>query len=256
LPWGCFTQRRSGNKYEKEASEFLCHEVIPPVPTGGGISFSPHEAEIFLRTAKLYEAVKALMLFGEEISPRNLTFPQILKEQRDAFEHFMRVIAIKTNMRGQPNPEYIDVNLDKMFSHVYRAAYDTLDWISILLRNKIAEELHGYSASAIEASMPTYYTQIRPKLESVLPRRIAEIRGAKDVGMPAPESIGEYADLVEELKGYHETITRATPSLMDYSKREKRVKWKEYLVLFLIGVAFTALGIAAYNAWWPWPTSQ
>jgi hypothetical protein len=165
-----------------------------------GIFFSNTEAAKLQQIVQLYEIVKSALLFGEEVSPQNVTLPQILKEQRDALDHFIRVLAVKTGAKVQPSNDYVEINLDKAFSHVYRAAYDTLDWISIILRAKINMELGTYSTSAIQASIPEYYSTMRPRIDSVIPEKIAQIRGVKDIGVPEPKSILEYADLVIELK--------------------------------------------------------
>lgn len=207
------------------------------------LSFSIKEIEKLEELVKLYDAVKAVILFGEEISPHNVTFPQILKELRDAFDHLMRVFAAKIGAKAAPTEDYVEINLDKAFSHVYRSAYDALDWISIIIRAEISIELDGYSTSAIEASLPAYYTTIKPRLESAIPQGIARIRGMKDIGAPEPKSISEYANLVEELKGYRETIINAKLSLIDYSKREKKAKLRQNLIAGLVGAAITGLGV-------------
>ena len=137
--------------------------------------FTPEETNKLRDTVKLYEAVKAIILFGEEISPNNVTLPQILKELRDAFDHCMRVVAAKTNINVVKDEEYVGKNLDKVFGHTFRCAYDVLDWVSIILRSKIQNELKKHSASAIAASLPTYYTTIKPRLENIIPQEIARI---------------------------------------------------------------------------------
>ena len=207
------------------------------------ICFSGEEATKLYEMARLYDPVKAIILFGEEIAPHNITLPQILKELRDAFDHFMRVVAAKTGLKVGFDNKYLEINLDKAFSHVYRAAYDALDWVSIILRNKISVELAQYSAAAIQASIPDYYAIIRPTIESVIPAKIAEIRATKDIGAPDPKSIMEYADYVEELKKYWDAIVTAKPSLMDYSKREKKARVREWGIAFLIGAATAGLAM-------------
>lgn len=204
--------------------------------------FTPEETNKLRDTVKLYEAVKAIMLFGEEISPSNVTLPQILKELRDAFDHCMRVVAAKTNI-SVVNSGYVETNLDKVFGHVFRCAYDVLDWVSIILRSKIQTELTKYSPSAIAASLPTYYTTIRPRLENTIPQEIARIRGMKDIGAPEQKSILEYAGYVTEIRQYWETIVSVKPSLMDYSHKETRAKIRERIIFALIGAAITVLGI-------------
>jgi len=206
--------------------------------------FAPKETAKLRDIVELYGAVKATVLFGEEISPGNVTLPQILKELRDAFDHFMRVVAAKTNISGESSEEYIEKNLDKVFDHVFRCAYDVLDWVSIILRSRIQNELNKHSASAIAASLPTYYTTIRPRLENIIPQEIARIRGMKDIGAPEQRSILEYTNYVAEIRQYWETIAGVKPSLNDYSRKEKGEKTRERIIYALISAAITGvLGI-------------
>jgi len=207
------------------------------------LRFTPEETAKLRDVVKLYEAVKAAMLFGEEISPANVTLPQVLKELRDAFDHFVRVIAAKTHISAVNGEEYMEKNLDKVFGHVYRCAYDVLDWLSIILRSRIQIELTKHSPSAIAASLPAYYTTIRPRLENTIPQEIARIRGMKDIGAPEQKSILEYASYVAEIKQYWETIVGVKPSLMDYSRKETRAKIRERIIFALIGAAITGLAI-------------
>lgn len=205
------------------------------------IIFSVEEANKLRDTVKLYEAVKAFILFGEEISPSNYTLPQILKELRDAFDHFMRVAAVKTGVNTVKEENYVDKNLDKVFGHVFRCAYDVLDWVSIILRKKIQVELEEYSSSTISVSIPTYYTTIKPNLENKIPQAIARVRELKDVGAPEQKNIEEYTHYVAELKQYWETIVNAKPSLIDCSRREKRTNIRRIIISALIGAAITAV---------------
>lgn len=210
----------------------------------GGISFSTEEAAQLDEIVRLYESVKAVILFGEEIAPENVTLPQILKELRDAFDHLMRVFAVKSGVREEDyNDKYVEQNLSKAFGHVYRSAYDALDWLSIILRNMIQMELDEYSPSAIRAAIPDYYSTIKPRIEGFMAHKIAQIRGAKDIGMPQPSSIQEYAELVIEIKGYWDKILNAKPGLIDYSKTEKKAKLKEYLIIILITAIITGLAV-------------
>jgi hypothetical protein len=203
------------------------------------VSFSDKESEYLKRIAELYDSVKTLVLYAEEIDPENRTHPQVLKEFRDALEHIIRVIAHKVGLKSSDVVDYQEKNLDKAYGHVYRAAYDTLDWVSILLRRKISEELKGYSASAINASLPNYYSKIRPRIEGEIPINIARVRGIKDIGSPSLEAIEEYLDLAEELKKYYEAVTKAKAGLISYAKDERRDKCKDILlrdVLMALGV--------------------
>ena len=211
------------------------------------ISFTAKESAKLGDMVKLFEATKAVILFAEEVADDHMALPQITKELRDTLDHMMRVIAYKVGVRGQVDSQYGETNLDKAFGHLYRAAYDALDWLSIVLRHRITMQLSKYSCSAIEAALPDYYTLIKPRLDSAIPGRIADIRGRKDVGAPNIQSIEEYADLVKDLKNWWEKVVGAEASLMDYAKRERGGRRRDHLVRALIGAGGAAL--AAILTW-------
>jgi len=207
------------------------------------ISFSDEESAKLREMVTLYDPTKAVILFAEEISPRNITLPQIMKELRDALDHLMRVVADKVVPERRDDSGYGGKNLDKAFGHLYRAAYDALDWVSIILRARIDTQLSKYSTSAIEASLPDYYPVIKPRLEGFIPEKIAQIRANKDIGAPDPQSIQEYAGLVKEMKDYWQKVVAAEPSLIDYAKKETGGKRKERIIIGLITAACVALGV-------------
>ena len=223
------------------------NRTIAPASILIPLTFSSHDTAKLQRIAELYEAVKVMILFGEEISPNNFTLPQILKELRDAFDHIMRVIAAKLGLKSGAGEDYTQINLDKVFGHVYRCAYDVMDWVSLILRARIEGELKKYSSNAITAAIPTYYSVIRPRLYSTIPQEIAKIRGNKDIGSPDPKAISEYADCVYDLKEYWDTVVRAKDGLIDYANREKGKKLIEYAVVFILGIITAAIvGVAIW----------
>lgn len=207
------------------------------------ISFSDEESAKLREMVELYDPTKAVILFAEEIEERNITLPQIMKELRDALDHIMRVVADKVVPEKRADSGYGEKNLDKAFGHLYRAAYDALDWVSIILRARINTQLSKYSTSAIEASLPDYYPVIKPRMESSIPQQIAQIRTNKDIGAPDPQSIQEYASLVKELKDYWHKVVAAESGLIDYSKKESGGKRRERIIMGLIGAACVGLGV-------------
>jgi hypothetical protein len=71
----------------------------------------------------------------------------------------MRVFAFKFGLK-EADEKYAVINLDKAFGHVYRAGYDLLDFISIVLRKKIRNELESISSEALATIFPEYYREI------------------------------------------------------------------------------------------------
>lgn len=211
------------------------------------VSFSAEESSILRRMVEFYEGVKALILYVEEIEDANFGNPEMLKELRDALEHLMRVIACKTGLRNEPDIDYSETNLDKAFGHVYRAGFDALDWLSIVLRRKINRELSPYSTSAIQASLPEYYGVMRPAIEGRIAGRIAEVRASKDIGVTGRVAIEEYAGLVFELKDYWGRVSAAKPSLVEYADKERGERRKAWALKAVLVLA--AAGVGAFLTW-------
>ena len=59
------------------------------------LTFNVRETEIIKETVELYIFVKELLLYNEIIDPDSYTFPQVINELRNAYDHFNRVLAEK-----------------------------------------------------------------------------------------------------------------------------------------------------------------
>lgn len=75
------------------------------------------------------------MLIAEEIAEKGEIFIQPLKEQRDAFDHLMRCYGVyfshQETVGGENLEKYVLINLDKACGHIYRAFFDTADWLTL-----------------------------------------------------------------------------------------------------------------------------
>ena len=71
----------------------------------------------------------------------------------------MRAEAVEKEYNtGIENPEeYVEKNLDKALGHEYRAFFDTADWFSIQLRQKITNILSSYTSDTIHKTIPNSY---------------------------------------------------------------------------------------------------
>ena len=144
------------------------------------LTFDVRETEKIKETVELYLFVKKLLLYNEIIDPDSYTFPQAINELRNAYDHFNRVLAEKLNIVEKKEDGYSIESLNKALGHVYRACYDTLDWLSINIKEELINELKLFSPSAIKEVIPNYYSEIIisiPKYE----RRIAELKARKDI---------------------------------------------------------------------------
>lgn len=167
---------------------------------------------------ELYGKVKELIIFCEENQEEFKTNLHIVKELRDAFDHLMRVFAVKLELKEGRGDGYIQTSLDKVLGHVFRAGYDTLDFATIILRDKINKEVSDFSPSAIQASIPNYYSEIRPSVESIT-TDIIKLRNNKDIAQPSPELFNEYFKNVIKLQEMFKQIVIAKPSLIEYANK-------------------------------------
>ena len=128
------------------------------------LSFNELETAKIKESVELYLFVKELLIYNEIIDPNSYTFPQIINELKNAYDHFNRVLADKLELTEKKDDDYSIKTLDKALGHIYRACYDALDWLSINITQEVREELTPYSHEFIKEVMPTYYKEIRPAL--------------------------------------------------------------------------------------------
>jgi len=190
---------------------------------------------------KLYLEVRKLMLYADEIHPEKKTFIPPINEIRNAFDHLMRVFAVKLELKTASEEDYINNNLDRVFGHVYRAAFDLLDYISICLRDKFLDEIDGISTEALNAVFPEYYQKIRPDIEKAS-TDISDIRSKKDIGDPKIGDVIKYAEIIERLKSHLNKILEIKPSLIEYEDRKKKEvrKSKFFEILIYIAIAIVS----------------
>jgi len=120
------------------------------------------------RLTELYLVVKELIIYFEEVNPEQKSDIQPINELRNAFDHMMRVSAAVLEIEPQADAQqYILTNIDKAFGHVYRAGYDTVDYLSLTLKAVISEDLNAFSVDAISKALPEYYTTIKPDIEQI-----------------------------------------------------------------------------------------
>ena len=69
----------------------------------------------------MYGRVKELIVFCEENHEDFKSNLHVVKELRDAFDHLMRIFAVKFGIKDEQEEDYIKINMDKVYGHVYRA---------------------------------------------------------------------------------------------------------------------------------------
>ena len=210
------------------------------------ISFNEQETAKIRETVELYLFVKELLIYNEIIDPDSYTFPQIINELKNAYDHFNRVLAEKLEITENRGDEYSINTLDKALGHIYRACYDALDWLSINITQDVKEDLRSFSHEAIREVIPTYYKEIRPALPRY-ERRITALRTEKDIASINDDALSEYTQIVKDLSDIRQKIKDSVDALAEYDS--KKNKEKRLLDLRNIGVGVIIGLIIAAVSW-------
>lgn len=178
--------------------------------------------------------------------PIKKTFLQPTLELKYAFDHLMRVYAYKFGFKSA-DAEYVDINLHKIFGHVYRAGYDSLDYLSIQFRKELLNEAGDFSPETLVKIFPKYYREIKPDFE-IADHEISKIRARKDIGDPNADGLIEYVEIVKRLENHLREFDKIKVSLIEYEnkqkKREKDSHVRESILLIvaaIIGAIATAI---------------
>lgn len=191
---------------------------------------------------ELYQVVKELIIFFEENNPDKKADIQPINELRNAFDHLMRAISVWIGTKQKEIPDnYIMTHIDKAFGHVYRAGYDTVDFLSLTIRGSIVKLLDNYHIDAIKTVMPEYYSRIRPDVETIT-SELTKYRASKDVADSDASHLIQYACRVKDLVEYNKTIIQKLPSLTEANQKIKRNGRKELAVKILIPIVTAVLG--------------
>lgn len=190
----------------------------------------------------LYNTIKSLYALCEETDTELNTNLQPLNEFRAALDHLMRIVGIEKT--DEYNGKSAVDESKKLRSHLRRALFDICDMISINYRTKIIDVLEGYEVEEINSAIPTYYSDIRPKIEEIS-ENIANLRTSKRFSNVSEEetAVDEYPKVIEELKGYYTTINKAIPSLIDIKKKNKKKKLNNMIAQKIIPIASIIVAI-------------
>lgn len=125
---------------------------------------------------------------------------------------------------------------------MYRAFFDTADWISIQLRNLIITELENYDSDCIKKTVPNYYSEIRPDIVQIN-EDIAKARNNKDVTSKTGtiEQVKKYRKLIDKLSKYYKKVTRAKDSLEEINNEQKRKSKAKITIQIVIGLLIAAV---------------
>lgn len=202
---------------------------------------------------EMYGDAKALALYAEEIDIGFNTFLQPTRETSQAFDHLVRAKSYEYGVGHDPqskevDPSYITDALDKTLGHVYRAFFDSADWMALCLRERIREDLENYSRECITAVLPDYYSEMRPRIDEIS-KNIAKFREEKDVSDKDKmiEQVRNYYAAVNELTKSCEKVRSSVPALDEYSAKETKennaATHHGIKVGLLIGLFCTLVGV-------------
>jgi hypothetical protein len=187
--------------------------------------------------AKLYAQTKRLILTAEELDPELRSCIPIIKELRDAFDHLMRYVSdyFTENPKG---PEYQDAQLDKALGHVFRASYDAMDSLAILLKLRLHKAMTTHSHEAITVVFPEYFNTHIVKLREI-DNKVIESRRFKDVGGYTPEHLDEYLNFLDQLqKICIEAESRVTEMVRFDKAQKNKSLFQTILTLLGLVIAF------------------
>ena len=227
------------------------------------IEFNEEEGQHFKEIVAFYLEVKKLMINAEEVADESFT--PATEEFRYAFDHLMRVFAFKLDLKKldlktvKPAEDgYAIKNLKPAFSHLYRAGCDLLGWLSIIFRERVGDELKGFSAGTLHEIFPKYYHEIKPYFEVVAPKEAAKLRDEKDIAKEnnkeennkdfkeykkVVENFREYNKVVKKLGSYYEEALKIKPSLIEYENKTKNEQRKSRLWQIIIAILVAVVGV-------------
>jgi hypothetical protein len=211
-----------------------------------------HEV-LWTKIVTVHNYNKTFFIWCEENGIGLKSFLQPNNELKNAWEHSVRAkanelgMAIDENNPNAPDGNYQENCLKDALKHEYRAFFDIGDWLSWTLRTLVQKDLSPYDHEAIAEVIPAYYSEIRPRLDAAS-QEIAKLRCKKDA---------EAGDILAHVEKYNsvltglikdvENIRNSLGALNDYTKRRKKSKIKEFLIVIVLGAIIGGFFIALFD---------
>lgn len=128
---------------------------------------------------KIHILTKHYTLLAEEYNINTRAFLQPMKEQKDAYEHLIRAYTRKYEKKTitKNDQDYMLKNIEKAIGHEYRAYFDTIDYLTICLRELISTEINGLSYKDLIKVYPDYDKY--KKILINIPDQIVHYRGKR-----------------------------------------------------------------------------
>lgn len=199
--------------------------------------------ELIEKIYHIHTKSKDFALKAEEFGIDFKGYLQPYNELKNAYEHMLRAQFVDLGVQEEDDSaKYVSSNLDKALGHEYRAFFDTADYLSMTLRQRIHESLREFSSDVISKAIPTYYSLIKPRILEIN-EEIAQARSRKDIGNGyiIPE-VERYSNLVEELFKIEKEITSKLSVCVELATEEKKKRNKETMTKVMFMVTSLALG--------------
>lgn len=195
------------------------------------------EQIIHVHMTTKYFGIKA-----EEYAKDFKTYVQPFNELKNSLEHIIRAMSVEVGItdKGQ---EYVKNNLDKALGHGYRAVFDTADWLTITIRDRIIETLRPFNPEVISKAMPEYYSNIRPRIDAIC-NDIAGLRGRKDIENDNDFMIKEvngYGKILDELLDIDKKIRNSVSAIIEISNAKRNEKVISGLIGFLSALVLSTI---------------
>lgn len=179
----------------------------------------------FRQLVALYARTKKLILTAEQFDPESRSNISVFKEQRDALDHIIRSVGAILEPSEGKDEKYVRLHFEKATSHLYRAAYDSLDGIGISCKMRLKDTMDGVSNEAIGAVFPKYWENVREF--DTLQEKIADHRNAKDVGELTKDNPEEYFTLIEKLCALTQEVRASAGQMHEWEARHRKGEFKK-----------------------------
>jgi len=198
---------------------------------------------IWSKIVLVYKYTKEYTLKAEELNIDKNAFLPSFSELRSAFDHVARTKnrELECKTLSEEDEKYINDNLEKALGHVYRAFFDTADWLATVLKSKTTEIINRYSSNTVRKVIPGYYSETEPKFEE-WSLKIAGYRNNKDISSIVIGEIEQYSSIVEQLLEFYIGLQKCIPSL-EKIHIEERKKEKRKIALNIASIIFGIVGV-------------
>lgn len=153
--------------------------------------------KVLIQIYELHQISKAYYLKCEEYAEDLESILQPIKELRDAYDHFVRILSPTADDKFKLQ------NLKSVLSHEYRAFFDTLDYFCLILREKIYNEKEVLGEEILRRNVKNYRNIQKDVVWCC--NEIADIRAQKDISC-LEDTVMRYQEVAIKLEDCYNQI--------------------------------------------------